>query len=87
MEIHWHNISFIHSCGQKGNIREFLFARDGRMIVEGFCSLCGEDFEIQDDLLSILAKCTTGDYIQYLAIRKDEVLVIERRESECGLDN
>lgn len=84
MKINWHYVSFLHTCGKKGNVIEFLFSRDGMILIEGFCSSCGEDFELEESLLSILAKCTTGDYIQYLTIRKNEAVVIERRE-KCDL--
>jgi hypothetical protein len=68
MKVHWHQLSFTHSCGREGTIMEVCVSSDGGIGVGGICVICGEDFSIEDTFAKLIAQSAIRDFLKH----KDE---------------
>ncbi len=82
MQTFWTNIPFRHSCGREGNMVKLLINHTGIMSIEGKCPSCGEEFEIEENVLNLVAKCPS---IEELLISQDS-LPFELNQEEVGFE-
>lgn len=73
MELLWHKVKFVHSCGRKGAIMDVFLNRNGNVIFYGVCVICGEEFETEEVLIELVSKCAVDDYINYRMEHPDQM--------------
>ena len=74
MKIHWHKLSFKHSCGLAGTIIEVCVSRDGGITINGLCVVCGDEFSTEDTFANLIGKATMSDYLRHRAETPDDML-------------
>ena len=76
MRIHWHEVSFVHSCGLKGTILEVCMSQDGEIAIGGVCVVCGEEFTTTESTAILIAKSAIKDYVQHCAESPQDMLAL-----------